>query len=423
MSGEILNLNNPTLEEKTKSHPCYSGGCQNARIHLPVAPACNISCNYCNRKFDCVNESRPGVTSEILNPQQALERFLKVREKIGNLKVVGIAGPGDALANFPNTKRTLELIREADPGITFCLSTNGLYLPDYAEDLAALGVTHVTVTINTIDPAIGARIYREVNHKGIKYIGAAAAQKLLENQLEGLHKLSRLGLVAKVNTVMIKGVNDSHIEAVVKKVKEYGVYISNIMQLIPAPGSVFEDMPLTTNRELNALRKVCGAHLKQMYHCQQCRADAIGTLGNDCSAEFREAPAGSKVTASKNRKAVFTAAVATKDEKRINQHFGHAAKFNIYSYDRGDIRLLEKREVDKYCNGPVECDDEEDILQGILRAVDDCDLILVQRIGHNPQKILEARGKKVIQAYGIIEEELEKASTHFIKNTSATLES
>ena len=35
-------------------HPCYSltGSHKFARIHLPVAPRCNIQCNYCNRKFD-----------------------------------------------------------------------------------------------------------------------------------------------------------------------------------------------------------------------------------------------------------------------------------------------------------------------------------------------------------------------------------
>jgi MoaA/NifB/PqqE/SkfB family radical SAM enzyme len=26
-----------------------------ARVHIPVAPKCNLQCNFCNRKFDCVN--------------------------------------------------------------------------------------------------------------------------------------------------------------------------------------------------------------------------------------------------------------------------------------------------------------------------------------------------------------------------------
>ncbi len=66
--------------EKNQKHPCYSFDAHQkfARMHLPVVPYCNISCNYCNRKFDCVNESRPGVTSEILTPQAAKKKFDKV---------------------------------------------------------------------------------------------------------------------------------------------------------------------------------------------------------------------------------------------------------------------------------------------------------------------------------------------------------
>ncbi|HBS58203.1 MAG TPA: nitrogenase cofactor biosynthesis protein NifB, partial [Firmicutes bacterium] len=51
------------IRAQTQKHPCYTAGAQHARLHLPVAPQCNIQCNYCNRKFDCLNESRPGVTS------------------------------------------------------------------------------------------------------------------------------------------------------------------------------------------------------------------------------------------------------------------------------------------------------------------------------------------------------------------------
>ena len=45
-------------------HPCFNPDVKGkfGRVHLPVAPKCNIQCGYCNRKYDCVNESRPGVT-------------------------------------------------------------------------------------------------------------------------------------------------------------------------------------------------------------------------------------------------------------------------------------------------------------------------------------------------------------------------
>ena len=110
-----------SIEEKTKTHPCFScdSAHKYARMHLPIAPKCNISCNYCLKKYDCVNESRPGVTTKVLSPKEALEKYKYVKAKMPNLKVVGIAGPGDALANFQETKQSLKLIKEFDPEVTF----------------------------------------------------------------------------------------------------------------------------------------------------------------------------------------------------------------------------------------------------------------------------------------------------------------
>ena len=73
-----------------EKHPCFNIKAKGtyARVHLPVAPKCNIQCNYCKRDYDCVNESRPGVTSEILSPEQALAYLIKLKEKMPNLSVV-----------------------------------------------------------------------------------------------------------------------------------------------------------------------------------------------------------------------------------------------------------------------------------------------------------------------------------------------
>ena len=282
------------LMRQTDRHPCFSFGAHHkyARMHLPVAPACNISCNYCNCKYDCVNESRPGVTSELLTPYAALEKFRLVREKLANLSVVGIAGPGDALANWNATRETIKLIKQSDPDIIFCLSTNGLLLPDYAEEIVRLGVRHVTVTVNCLEPEIGSKIYKFVKYKGKLYEGHKAAGILIKNQLEGVKYLTGHEVMVKVNIVMVQGVNDAHIPAVVKKVKDLGVFITNIMPLIPAPGSAFEDFPHTNAKELKKMRDICQVELRQMYHCRQCRADAIGLLGEDISHQFRGTAAG-----------------------------------------------------------------------------------------------------------------------------------
>lgn len=267
------------IVEKTKKHPCFNANAKSyARMHLPIAPRCNIKCNYCNRKFDCVNESRPGVASEILKPEEALVKYLETSKKFEKLSVIGIAGPGDALANFKQTKETLEKIREHDQEVAFCLSTNGLMLYEYAEALAELGVSHITVTMNAIDPEIGAQIYDHIRYKGELQKGVKAAEILIKKQLMGIEKAAQLGMLVKINTVAIVGVNDHHIVEVVKKATELGASLSNILPLIPVMGTVFESKTPITDEDLETLRSKAGIHLSQMRHCNQCRADAVGTL-------------------------------------------------------------------------------------------------------------------------------------------------
>jgi MoaA/NifB/PqqE/SkfB family radical SAM enzyme len=420
---KVLEKQNPnvpstttTIEEKTANHPCYSCGAsqKNARMHLPIAPKCNIQCNYCVRKFDCPNESRPGVTTEILSPEAAFEKYKLVKEKVPNLTVVGIAGPGDALANFEQTKKALTLIQEYDPDVTFCVSTNGLMLPYHAKDLAKLNVSHVTVTVNAVDPAIGAKIYKHVDFMGNRYHGEAGASILLANQLAGIKLLIDEGMIVKINTVTLMGINDEHIEEVVKTVKDMGCFISNIMPLIPVKGSAFEDLTIATNLEINTIRDKCGVHLKQMYHCKQCRADAIGKLDSDISLEFRESEEKLKETALSAQKSLRFA-VVSKGGMLVDQHFGQASDLYIYDYLANEVQFKEKRVIGKYCTGEEDCDEKEDKIGVILRELKDCDGVISMRIGDLPSKRLETKGIKVFSTYDRIEDAVKSAAQDILK--------
>ncbi len=200
----------PEIWEKVKNHPCYSEEAHHhyARMHVAVAPACNIQCNYCNRKYDCANESRPGVVSEKLTPEQAAKKVLAVASTIPQMTVLGVAGPGDPLANPAKTFKTFELISKTAPDIKLCLSTNGLALPDHVEAIKSFNVDHVTITINMIDPEIGAKIYPWIFWKHKRVTGKEAAKILTDRQLQGLEMLTERGILCKVNSVMIPGVND-----------------------------------------------------------------------------------------------------------------------------------------------------------------------------------------------------------------------
>ena len=270
----------PEQMRKIAEHPCFSEKACHAfgRCHIPVAPKCNIQCNYCIRDFDCVNESRPGVTTQVLNAQQSVELVRKVMEKFQYIKVVGIAGPGEPLAN-EDTFEALRLIHEEFPHVILCISTNGLLLPEKIDHLHRYGVDNITITLNAIDPAIGAQIYQFVEFKGKRYTGLEAAKILLENQMKGIRMAIDRKMIVKINTVYIPGINERHIPEIAKKVGEMGVYTFNVIPLIAQ--YKFADITPPTPEMKRKMQDECSKYVRQMRHCQRCRADAIGKLGQD----------------------------------------------------------------------------------------------------------------------------------------------
>lgn len=280
----------PMMAMKTASeHPCFGGDHSKAgRIHLPVAPGCNIKCGFCERKFDCANESRPGVTSQVLTPEQAVERVRLVRlhmERQGGaqLKVVGIAGPGDPLAN-PKTFETFRLVKETFPEMTLCLSTNGLRLPEMIGMLKDLDLHSLTVTINALTPETGAQVYEWIKVDGRRLEGEAAAALLLERQLEGVKLAVAAGLLVKINHVYIPGVNDHETLDLAVKVRSLGANMMNIIPVIPI--GLFKGIEPPSKALMEMVRNQAELILSQARHCKQCRADAAGVVGQDLDLEM-----------------------------------------------------------------------------------------------------------------------------------------
>ena len=390
--------------DSLKTHPCYNEDAHRkfARMHLPVAPRCNIQCNYCNRKYDCSNESRPGVTSEVLSPTEAIEKIRTIKEKIPELKVIAIAGPGDPLAN-EETFQVMDMVRKEFPDMTLCVSTNGLMLPKYAQRLFDVGIRFVTVTMNGVDTSVTEQVYSHVIWEGKSLSGKEAAQRLLENQLEGIKKCVDLGMAVKINIVLIPGINEDHIPELVKKVKELGVYIVNILPLIPVEGTKFSDMEPPTPESRKRLMDLCAGDVKMMRHCKQCRADAIGLLGEDRSSEFiRENPCGSGCGPSSNNinvhfntgNEIRTVAVASELGDKVDSGFGNTKRFVIYRTDGKTATFLNEKNVDTDCK--VYGKSHSEHIEAIADMLSDCDAIIVKEIGPRPLSLLQSKGKRVI---------------------------
>jgi nitrogenase cofactor biosynthesis protein NifB len=402
-----------------KTHPCFSMNAAHrfARLHLPVAPKCNIKCLYCNRKFDCVNESRPGVTSSVLTPQQGLARFLETKRLMPNLAIVGVAGPGDALANPDETFETFRLIREADPAVDFCFSTNGVALPDHIWEIRDHGIRYVTVTINSRRIETAKTLYPWAQDGDVYLRGALAAKFILHRQEEALEALRDSGIHVKVNTICIPGVNDGEIESIAKWVKEKGAAILNVMPFIPTPGTYFEKFPMVSRETLDGIRDRMSEILPQMRHCRQCRADAVGTVLDekpvffDGKSEIREMASTGRADDAREGgdSETIRFAVASGTGYLVDLHFGHAREFLVYDATPSGIRFVERREVGKYCAGDETCDTIEGRLDRLIGELSDCRGVLAMRIGDAPRRALEAKGIHVSMTCDRIEDAIRES--------------
>jgi len=357
-----------------------------------------MQCNYCSRDYDCLNESRPGVLSTILTPLQAADYLDRVLERIGNIEVVGIAGPGDPFANASETLETLRIVRERHPDRILCLATNGLEVVGHADDLARLNVSHVTITVNAVDPQVGENIYAWARVDRRIYRGVDAARTIIEKQRQGIEALKERGMVVKVNTVVIGGINDTHVVEIAQSMSAMGVDILNCIPLYHVAGTPLEHVPPVGSDEMESIRREAGAYLPQMSHCSRCRADAAGLIGEDQSAEIvdllREA---SLPRVTPERPYV---AVASMEGLLVNQHLGEAAALWIFGEKAGRACLVERRPTPPP-GGGVERWNE------LVTILKDCNTILVSGIGPCPHYVLERAGIRVVVMEGLAAEGIE----------------
>lgn len=372
-------------------------------MHLPVAPNCNLGCNFCNRKYDCANESRPGVTSTVLTPGQSIAYLEKILASVEKpISVVGIAGPGDPFANPDETLETLRRVRAAYPEMLLCVASNGLNILPYVGQLAELQVSHVTITVNAVDPEIGAEIYRFVRPVNVAYRGQGGAQMLWDAQREAIVALKQHDIIVKINSIVMPGINDHHIETIARTVAELGADMHNCMALVPVANTPFENLPEPTPTQMAKVRHAAKQHLPQMSHCARCRADAVGLLGDTHGELVQEAlreAASLPNNPDENRPYV---AVTSMEGMLVNQHLGEADEFLIFEQTApGEFNLRETRPAPAPGLGVRRWREMAAVLA-------DCRAVLCSAAGHKPRVMLGKSGINVVATDGMISELLER---------------
>ncbi|MCK7484526.1 MAG: radical SAM protein [Bacillus subtilis] len=228
---------------------------------------CNIQCNYCNRKYSCPNENRPGVTNELIKPENVHQIISESLIKFPNLKIAGIAGPGEALAEPETIYKSFKTVKENFPQLKLCLSSNGVKIAESIDLIKELGIDYVTVTINTLNPLTASKIYNDKK-----------PDIIVKKQMQGVKELQNIGVTVKINSVVIPEINYQDLTEVAKFAKDNKIFAQNLIPFFPVQGSAFENLKAPSKEQMQIIREECSKYINQITHCKRCRADAIGTL-------------------------------------------------------------------------------------------------------------------------------------------------
>jgi len=202
------------------------------RIHddlrISVTDRCNLRCNYCMPE-----EPQWFARSEMLSYEEIL-RIVRIAAKHGARKYRITGGE-------PLVRRDLSvLIRMLTelPGVEdISLTTNALLLSTMAGELARAGLRRINVSLDTLS----AERFRKMTRRD-----------LLDRTLEGLAAAAAAGFEPiKVNTVLLRGINDDEVEVLVTHAREHGWELRFI-----------EVMPLENGQTWDPGRVVRGAEVR-----------------------------------------------------------------------------------------------------------------------------------------------------------------
>ena len=160
-------------------------------LRISVMDRCNFRCPYCMPR-ETFHESYRFLKSNERLDFAELQRLARVFVRAG-VKKLRITG-GEPLLR-PNLADLIGDLTSL-PGIEdVALTTNGMLLAKYATELKAAGLNRITVSLDTLDPDIFAKM--SGGFGGVAEV------------LDGIEHARRAGLAPiKINTVVQRGVND-----------------------------------------------------------------------------------------------------------------------------------------------------------------------------------------------------------------------
>jgi len=225
-------------------------------LRISVTDRCNLRCLYCMPP-----EGVPQMPhSEILSYEE-IRTVVRAAAELGINRIRLTGGEPLVRADLP---KLIKMLSQVEGIEELSLTSNGTFLKKYALEFKQAGLSRVNVSLDTLKP------------DRFQYITRLGE---LQTVLEGIEAAKEAGFEpVKINTVIMRGINDDEILDFAKMTYKEGWHI-RFIELMPFKGGV-EFVPSIELRQ----------HISLLGKLEPC-PDSIGITGNGPAMYYRLAGA------------------------------------------------------------------------------------------------------------------------------------
>ena len=306
---------------------------------------------------------------QAIGPVQAYADFRRVLG-LGTVRMTGVCGPGDALADAANTMAYLRMVRDEHPEVGICLTTIGLGGQEWAEEFGRLGLNQVAILVDTVSSAVADKLYAWIRPGTKTLPRAAALDLLLCKQAEAVRAFKEAGVRVVVLTTVQPGVNDHEVGVIARTMAALG---ADSMHVRLGRG-LEEEVELLERLRVEA---------REFLALSENPEDLLVETSSGHVATVHPVPSGTRPFV----------AVTSSDAQVVDMHLGQASQFLIYGPKNGAVSLIGTRPAPAAGSGPARWD-------GVAEILSDCAYLRVASCGQSPRKSLQAAGLTVIVAEG-----------------------
>ena len=197
----VVPLPDPRTPRDTLGRPMHD-------LRISVMDRCNFRCPYCMPKEQFHEKYQFMRTAERLSFEEIV-RLVRLFVPLGVRKLRLTGGEPLLRANLPDLIADLYSVQGIED---IALTTNGVLLAQHAAELVAAGLNRVTVSLDSLDPAV----FKKMNG-GLGEV---------DDVLNGIEQARRAGLnPIKLNAVIQRGLNDQTALDLVDRFRGTGVIV------------------------------------------------------------------------------------------------------------------------------------------------------------------------------------------------------